>query len=242
MKVIHRSEFRNAQGFISLGNMIRATTKRGSQWQRELAGEDRVADALGKLLDDRYTLIRNLVLPGDPYDLDMVLVGPAGVWEFEVLHFTGLVNTETGWMTWDFTLGQVRPVPRELVQRTQDKAARLAQYLAEQSLPVEVNQATILSTLKAPRDFAVPGLQVVFVEEMPGFIQTAMDLLKPAAPVPVEPVVARLAGVRGHETGEYAPSEVLGMTLTQFFIVLTLAVGMICVLLGCLAAYFYYQF
>jgi len=242
MKVIHRSEFRSASGYISLGNMLRATTTRGSQWQRELAGEDRVAQALGRLLDDQYSLIRNLVIPGDKYDLDMVLVGPTGLWEFEVIHFTGLVNTENGWMCWDFTQGQVRPIPRELVQRTQEKADNLAAYLAQLGLPVEVSQATVLSTPNAPREFAVPGLQVVFVDEVQGFIQTALQLLKPAAPVPVEEIVGKLAGIEGRETGEYSPDKVLGMTQTQFFIVLTLGVGALCVLIGCLTAYLYYQF
>ncbi len=242
MKVIHRSEFRNALGYISIGNMLRATTTRGSQWQRELAGEDRVAEALGKLLDDRFILIRNVVLPGDKYDLDMVLVGPTGVWEFEVVHFTGLVNTENGWMCWDFTQGSVRPIPRELSERTQGKATLLANYLSAQGLAVDVNQATILSTPGAPREFTIPGLQVVFVEDLRGFIQTALELLKPATSVAVEQIVAKVASVQGKESGEYAPNMVLGMTRPQFFIVLTLAVGAVCVVIGLAAAFFYYQF
>lgn len=243
MKVIHRSEFRNTLGFVSPGNALRATVKRGSQWQRELAGEDRVGAALGKALDDRHFLIRNLVLPSDKFDLDMVLVGPTGMWEFEVLHFTGLVNTDNGWMCWDFTQGGVRPIPREIAERAQGKAAHLTTFLAEQGLPgIEVNQAVILSTPNAPREFSIAGMQVIFIEELGGFIQTAMELLKPEQPLPVDQIVALLSRVQGRETAQYVPEKVMGMTPVQFYIVLTLGVGVVCVVLAFLVALLFYEF
>ena len=237
MKIIHRSEFRDKAGFVSFGRAVRATVQRGGQWERERKGEDRVSAALSQLLDDKYVLIRNLVLPGEKYDLDMILVGPAGVWEFEILHFTALVNTENGWMCWDFNQNGVRPIPREIGERAQAKAASLANFLAQQGLTVEVNQAVILSTVGAPRDFSIGAMQLIFVEELKGFIQTALELLRPAAPVPVDQVVNLLGGIQGKEAPPEIPDLVFGMTVTQFFILLALAVGVVCILSGFVGVY-----
>lgn len=53
-------------------------------------GESRVVDTLSGLLDGKWTLFRNVELPGrNNGDLDVVLVGPAGVWVLEVKTLSG---------------------------------------------------------------------------------------------------------------------------------------------------------
>jgi hypothetical protein len=161
--------------------------------RRAKAGEDRVANALARLLDDDYYLLRNVPLPDDPYDLDMVLVGPTGVWEFEILHFQRLVNTDEGWVHWDFNQQTPQPIPAVLISRTQEKVTQLRQFLARNGiLEVEINQANILSTPNAPRDFTLPGLQVVFLDELEGFVRTAASLFTASQPVPVAKLVELL--------------------------------------------------
>ncbi len=167
----------------------------GPSDQRAKAGEDRIAGLLGRLLDDDYYLLRNVALPGDPYDLDMVLVGPAGVWEFEILHFQRLVSINGIWM--HRAPGQVaQAIPLILIQRTLEKVTRLKEFLAQNGITGvgEVNQVNILSSPHEPRDFTLPGLQVVFVEEMEGFVKTAVRLFKAGQPVPVAKIIKVLCG------------------------------------------------
>lgn len=53
-------------------------------------GESRVVDTLSSILDGKWTLFRNVELPGrNNGDLDVVLVGPAGVWVLEVKTLSG---------------------------------------------------------------------------------------------------------------------------------------------------------
>jgi hypothetical protein len=89
MKVLHRSKYRNSRGQVSTLHQLQITVQHGSNWKHAFGGEDRVAGLLARHLDDHYTLIRNVTLPGEADDLDMVLVGPTGVWEFEILQFRG---------------------------------------------------------------------------------------------------------------------------------------------------------
>jgi hypothetical protein len=47
-------------------------------------GEDAVAAQIADGLDNRWTIFRNFVLPGRKDDIDIVLIGPGGVWAVEV--------------------------------------------------------------------------------------------------------------------------------------------------------------
>jgi hypothetical protein len=58
--------------------------------QRGQEGEDRVVEALARYLDGRWSLFRNVVVPGGRGgDIDMVLVGPPGVFALEVKCYSG---------------------------------------------------------------------------------------------------------------------------------------------------------
>jgi len=47
-------------------------------------GEEKIVERLRAALDNRWTIFRNLHLPGHADDIDIVLVGPGGVWAVEV--------------------------------------------------------------------------------------------------------------------------------------------------------------
>jgi hypothetical protein len=220
---------------LAKGRGFAARLQRG----RELAGEDRVASVLASLLDDRYHLIRHFVPPGERYDLNMILVGPVGVWHFEILHFVGLVQTEQGWMHWDYKQQSLRPIPPELIPRTRDKLARLTRHLAERGLPdLDINQVIILSTPNAPHEFALPDLQVVFFDEIEEMLRTAQNVFPSAAPVPVAQIVGLLTGAPVEtseaQEAEEGPAETPvgwgGLTRTQLLILAGLGLGVILVL------------
>ncbi|HEU4321720.1 MAG TPA: nuclease-related domain-containing protein [Roseiflexaceae bacterium] len=56
-------------------------------------GEEQIVEQLRAVLDGRWTLLRNVVVPGrGGGDIDLVLVGPPGVWALEVKAYRGLVR------------------------------------------------------------------------------------------------------------------------------------------------------
>jgi hypothetical protein len=241
MRAIHRADYRGPSGEIPLFSAIRNTFKRGNQWRRQLAAEDRVAAILARTLDDDYHLIRNLVLPDDRYDLDMVLVGPAGIWEFEVLPLVGLVHSEEGWVHWDYNQQGLRPVPLDLGQRARDKVTRLSRYLAERGLPdLDINQALVLASPNPPRDFSLPGVEVVFPDQLEHFMQAALNVLR--SPTPVKDVVEQLSRAEGTEAESYEAERLWGMTPPQVLVILILAFLDVCLLATFLTAALIYSF
>lgn len=107
-------------------------------------GEDIVVDDLRSILDNRWTIFRNLVLPNRKDDVDLVLVGPGGIWAVQVksskttLRAQGMkweVNTKNGW----------KPAAMNPAQEVSDHAKRLNIYLQEQGIKRWVERAIALA-------------------------------------------------------------------------------------------------
>jgi nuclease-like protein len=64
--------------------LIRQQIRRVRAFRAGRKGEDQVVEQLRQALDHRWTIYRNLQLPNRKDDLDLVLVGPGGVWAVQV--------------------------------------------------------------------------------------------------------------------------------------------------------------
>lgn len=107
-------------------------------------GEARAVDALRASLQSPWTLIHSLEWPDRKWgDVDLVLIGPGGVWVFEVKAFSGPIRisgehwqykTRRGWRT-------VRKSPFAQVRRN---AQNVKEYLSQHGIPVKWVQAVVL--------------------------------------------------------------------------------------------------
>lgn len=92
-------------------------------------GEERVVELMRQNLDGKWTLLRNLVIPGRKRaDIDAVLVGPLGVWVLEIKTFGGQyrnfgehweVLTRQGW----------KPLRKSPSRQAKDNAVRISHFL-----------------------------------------------------------------------------------------------------------------
>ena len=64
MNVIDRSPFRNEEGSIGLVDRLRGTWQFGLAWNKEIQSQDRLVSQMKAQLKNRYTLVRDVVLPG----------------------------------------------------------------------------------------------------------------------------------------------------------------------------------
>jgi hypothetical protein len=92
-------------------------------------GEEQVVESLRNHLDGRWTLFWNLAWPHKNWgDIDLVLVGPGGVWVFEVKNYEGKIrNVGDQWHKrnrfWWW------PLSKHPSKQARRNAARLASYL-----------------------------------------------------------------------------------------------------------------
>jgi hypothetical protein len=162
---------------------------------REKAGEDMVISQFGKALpDDSHVLLRQLALPGSTDKLGLVLIGPDGIWHLEQVFLASLVNNAGVWMHWDYAKQSVQPVPfSQIASQARSRLAELQAFLGQAGLGAR--QALIVASPNAPRDFTVPGIELIlFVDEVSEFIKEVLPKYAPETPVAVNEVVDLLTG------------------------------------------------
>lgn len=79
MKIIDNSPKPLDTRSMGIVDRIRGTIDYGFSWYAELQAHEDAIDVLGRHLDNRFYLLRNVSLPGADIDVPMVLIGPSGV-------------------------------------------------------------------------------------------------------------------------------------------------------------------
>ena len=110
-------------------------------------GEQRIVEHMLDVLDAQWTIFRNLDLCNGEGDIDIVLVGPGGIWAFEVKTYTGNFKVENGrWYkeTSNGHMARLRPGPGAQVI---GNAMRLCAYLKEHGITHDsyVDRAVVMS-------------------------------------------------------------------------------------------------
>jgi hypothetical protein len=112
-------------------------------------GEDRVVEALRTLLDQRWTIFRSLRLPDGRGDVDIVLVGPAGVWAIEVKAFRPTIRYADGQWEYQTKKGwkKLRTDPGAQVRRN---AMRTRDYLQRKGINITFVEPVIALATEQP--------------------------------------------------------------------------------------------
>lgn len=94
-------------------------------------GEDRVIDVMRESLDSSWHLFRNVVLPKHPNsDIDAVLVGPVGIWIFEIKNYAGEIRNVKG--DWSKKIGKLwLPLAKNPGKQARGNAINLANALSD---------------------------------------------------------------------------------------------------------------
>ncbi len=107
-------------------------------------GEERAADALRGLLSDEWTLVQNFTFPHRGWgDIDLLLIGPGGVWALEVKAYSGVIRNlgETWERQHKQTWRRLRVNPGAQARRN---AVNLKNYLDQQGVAVAWVEAVVV--------------------------------------------------------------------------------------------------
>jgi hypothetical protein len=106
-------------------------------------GEERALNVMYGALDGKWWLFRNLELPGRRIgDLDLVLVGPHGVWNLEVKAYSGEYrNVGDRWER--RANGSWHPIRKSPTQQARRNAAQLSQLLSTNQIKQWITPAII---------------------------------------------------------------------------------------------------
>jgi hypothetical protein len=106
-------------GALALPWLIDQLRTEATAHEQAYAGVERVGAFFSKHLDQRWTLLHALSLPGQAGDLDAVLVGPGGCYCLRITAFEGFVRNKGN--TWSQRVGDddwqaIRPNPTQQIE------------------------------------------------------------------------------------------------------------------------------
>jgi hypothetical protein len=141
--------------------------KRIAAYRKGQEGEDRVVEAVRQNLDGNWTLFRNVTLPGrNKGDIDLVLVGPTGVWTLEVKTFTGEYRNIGE--QWEYRAGNRwklrKPSPS---RQAQDNAARLSSFFKADGVKQWVTPAVAWANPDSPLLVENPMVAIWTLDRLP---------------------------------------------------------------------------
>ena len=218
MKVINQTPFYNEKGELSLVDRAKAILKYGPDWPKEIDGQKSVIAILDKVLDKRYTLIRNFTPPDLDIMIPFILVGPTGVFVMWVTSRAGTFSAKGN--EWGSFSGGVRkPEKPNLLTRTENMARAIQVYLQRQGyVDLSYVEPVLLCSDPATHvDSVRPIIRVVMYDALERFAVTlsqgrailnpesvfgvANRILNPAPPPQPKPVESAAAGAITADTG-----------------------------------------
>lgn len=122
-------------------------------------GEEETVEKLRLALDNRWTIFRNLHLPNHNDDIDIVLVGPAGVWAIEVKSSRYTVRIEG--KRWELQVkGRWVAIPNNPSEQITTKARLLNDFLKRQGITRWVERAIVLASPQPISNFELSEIPV----------------------------------------------------------------------------------
>lgn len=86
-----------------------------------LQAQEALANQLGRMLDNRYILLRNIILTPGSVAIPMILVGSTGIWVINARGEAGLFKAEgENWLEMNDRTQQLQPASKNLVRQTLD--------------------------------------------------------------------------------------------------------------------------
>jgi hypothetical protein len=141
--------------------------KQIDDYRRGQEGEDRVVEVILQALDGNWKVFRNVSVPGmKRSDIDVVLVGPPGVWALEVKNLRGEYRNSGD--SWEFRHGKTWKKSRaQPSQEARAHAAALGGFLKADGLHVFANPAVVWAKPESAIIVDNPSVAVWTLERLP---------------------------------------------------------------------------
>lgn len=141
-----------------------------------LGGEADAAETVirrfNRLLDNRYTMLRNVALPGETLRLPLVLVGPPGVVVINPRDDAGVFRArEDAWVVMNRRTQQYEEGRENLLEQTDVYGQMMAAYLSQNGAPVtEVQPVLVFTHPGAHVESSRPIVRILLIDALDRYI------------------------------------------------------------------------
>jgi hypothetical protein len=153
MKVIERSPIGGEGSSKSFADRVKGIWQFGLSWDQDIQAQRVLISKLGRVLDNSYTMISNVTLPGYSLPVPLVLIGHTGVRTLYVSAVKGIFRIKgDNWYKLDEKNESYKPSRPNLVRRTMLMSRAIIEYLKENGYFLDEYEAVLF--------FAQPGIYI----------------------------------------------------------------------------------
>jgi hypothetical protein len=206
MKIIDQTPFYNKEtGDISILDRVKGVMKFGATWQKEVEAQKHIITVLANVLDNNFTLLRNVIPPHLETSFPFILIGPPGVFVMYVTPLIGMFRARGD--QWGTISGNAfKNEKPNLLTRTERMARAIHSFLQRQGYTTLSNVDGILlcSDPSVNVDSIRPIIRVVMCDALERFaisltqarvvlnLESIQDItsriLNPPKPAPPQPI------------------------------------------------------
>jgi hypothetical protein len=137
MKVIDRSPVRaDIKPYDKFKAYLNGISKFGWSWKADVQAEETIIASLRQFIDNKYTMIRNVMLEGIDIPIPLVLVGPSGIYVLLASGAAGVFRAKNEiWMEMSRKSRKYAPVSKNLITRAQLMTRVVDAYLTHHQRP-----------------------------------------------------------------------------------------------------------
>ena len=170
MKVLDYSEIPFDGGNLTLEERIKGIAKYGFSWVSKMQSQEKVIVILHRVLDKRFTLLRNFPLPGGAIRIPFVLVGPHGVTVVNLSTAKGIYRAQgDSWTVMDTRSKSFRPVRPNLIVHTKLMTKAMETLLSQIGYAIEAEGILMFTDPKAHVETIRPDVRVILVDAIERF-------------------------------------------------------------------------
>ncbi len=197
MKLIDQSPIKATDNlFKRLQFAVEGTLTKGFNWDEDLRAQELVAKHLSRLLDSKYTLLRNFRLSVDDEPFPLVLVGPPGLLAINPKGLRGVFQANSeDWLELDTRSRQYHPAEKNQITGTLELAKKLDTFLASGERQYPPSQPVLfLAHPGVHVDTNRPAVRIIRVDGIDRFGGSLPQAEAVLDAIQVQAVVDRLVG------------------------------------------------
>ncbi len=152
MKILDYSPIPFDGGKLPLRERLKGIAQFGFSWVSDMKSQEVVIGNLGRLLDNRFTMLRNVPLPEGDITIPLILLGPQGIVVIYNSPLRGIYRaTGDSWEMMDSRLRNFKATRPNLVARTLMMTRAVNNFLDQKDYAIETDGVLV---------FTDPGIHV----------------------------------------------------------------------------------
>jgi hypothetical protein len=150
-----------------------------------------IAAQFARVLDNRYSILENVVLPDLAQPIPMVMVGPMGVLAINARPDTGVFRAKDDiWAVMDRRTQQYQPGKENLLLLSQEYASAVESFLQAKEAPIsEVQPLLIFSDPGAHVESSRPIVRIIPIDALDRYIATLIQTQQVLDAVQVQAII-----------------------------------------------------